>query len=237
MPVTSPLVGLILASPADCERVVGGALAQPVNAWSSLAFLVAGAWIASRAVRASGRRVELVVFGAAVASNAIGGLLFHGVQGPVARWIHDLSILSVLLFISASAVSRLLERSTRWTTEVFVTSLAAAGLVLAVAPVSAYPLFGLFGAAAAVSELVEYRHELPAIRSQGLTARMGARLGVLAALLLGGTAFWIGRTGAPLCNPESAFQWHAVWHVLAAAAMALFAYGAIEPHPTQATTR
>jgi hypothetical protein len=92
-------------------------------------------------------------------------------------------------------------------------------------------LFALAGVGAVGGELLEYRHELPALRREGLTARRAARLGVAVALLLGGTAFWVGRGGAPLCNPESAFQWHALWHFLSALAMALYAYGAIEPHP------
>jgi hypothetical protein len=54
---------------------------------------------------------------------------------------------------------------------------------------------------------------------------------VLAVLALASAAFLVGRTDAWFCNPDSTFQWHAVWHVLSAAAMALYAYGAIEPHP------
>lgn len=72
--------------------------------------------------------------------------------------------------------------------------------------------------------------------SSSSTATSSRRFGgrgsrVAVALLLGATAFWVGRGGAPLCNPASSFQWHAVWHVLAALGMALYAYGAIEPHP------
>ena len=39
--------------------------------------LLAGLWIVSRARRSPDRRVELAVFGLAVASNAVGGVLFH----------------------------------------------------------------------------------------------------------------------------------------------------------------
>lgn len=216
---------------ADCERLGGGALAQPVNAWSSLAFLLAGLWIVSLAARAPARRVELAVFGVAVASNAVGGLLFHGLQGPVSRWTHDLAIMSVLLFIAAFALARTLERPTRWTMAAYAAGLMVAGFVLAVVPTSTDVLSAVLAVAIGVLEIAEYRHELPTIRAEGLTAKRLARLSVLAALALAGSAFLVGRTGGPWCRPESAFQWHAVWHGLAALAMALYAYGAIEPHP------
>jgi hypothetical protein len=36
------------------------------------------------------------------------------------------------------------------------------------------------------------------------------------------TLFVLGRTGAPLCDPESLLQGHAVWHVLAALALGTY---------------
>lgn len=216
---------------SDCERLGDGALAQPVNAWSSLAFLLAGLYIWSLAARASGRRLELAVFGTAVASNAAGGVFFHGIQGSTSRWVHDVSIMSVLLFIAAFALARTLDRSSRWTMAVYAASLAAAGVALAIWPHATDALSALLAVAIGVLELAEYRHELPTMRAEGLTAKRLARLSVLAALALAGTAFLVGRTGGPWCRPDSAFQWHAVWHALAAFAMGLYAYGAIEPHP------
>lgn len=216
---------------SDCERVGDGLLAQPVNTVSSLAFLAAGLWILDLARRAPGRRTELAVFGVAVASNALGGLLFHGVHGEVSRWVHDLAILSVLLFIAAFALARTVDRSTRWMMGVYAAGLLAAALVLAAQPGVTDALSLALVLAIAVLELVEYRHELPAIRAEGLTAKRLARLSVLVALALAGSAFLVGRTDGPWCRPDSAFQWHAAWHALAALAMALYAYGAIEPHP------
>ena len=223
-----PLLGL---ATTDCERLGSGMLAQPGNAFSSAAFLVVGAWIVLRARRL--RRAELAIFGVAVASNAVGGLLFHGLQSPGARWVHDVCILSVLLFIVVFDAARYLSRTTAWTMQVYVVSLAGLGLLLALVPNVTDAMSAVLGVAVGAGELAEYRHELPAIRAEGLTARRLARFGVLAALALGGTAFLLGRTGGWLCSPASAFQWHAVWHVMAALAMGLYAFGAIEPHPSE----
>jgi hypothetical protein len=228
---TLPILTVVGLASADCERLEAGVFAQPVNTLSSLAFLVAGVWILTLARRSPGRRVELVVYGLAVAANAVGGFLFHGVQWPASRWIHDLAILAVLGFVVAFAAARTLERSTRWTLTAFAGGLAVLGSVIALWPGTVQGLSGVLAVAAGATEVVEYRHEVPALRREGVTARRLARLSVVAVLGLAATAFLIGRTDAWLCNPSSAFQWHAVWHVLSAAAMALYAYGAIEPHP------
>ena len=217
---------------SDCERLGDGALAQPVNTLSSLAYLLVGLWIVGLARRSPGRRVELAVFGAAVALNSVGGLAFHGVQSWGARWVHDLAILAVLGFVVAFGAARLLDRPTRWLLRAYAVGLAVLGAVIAAFPGTVQALSGVLAIAAGATEVVEYRHEVPALRREGVTARRLARLSVLAVLALASAAFLVGRTDAWLCSPDSAFQWHAVWHLLSAAAMALYAYGAIEPHPS-----
>ena len=229
-----PLIPVLALGGGDCERLTHGLLAQPANTVSSVAFLRAGLWIVLRARRAAGHRVELAIFGVAVASNAVGGVMLHGFHGPWARWVHDLSLLSVLLFIAVFDAARFLSRPTVWMTEVYLACLAGLGLLLAFAPGTTDALSAVLGVAAGAGELEAYLRDLPVIRASGLTARRLARMGVLVALALGATAFLLGRTGAPLCRPGSEFQWHAVWHVLAAVAMCLYAYGAIEPHPASA---
>ena len=41
-------------------------------------------------------------------------------------------------------------------------------------------------------------------------------------------AYGLGRTGSPVCRPESRLQWHAVWHVLSSIAVAAVAAARIE---------
>jgi len=204
-------------------------LAQPVNAWSSLAFLLAGAWVLVLASRSADRRVELAVYGVAVASNAAGGMLFHGWQTEGARWVHDVAIASALVCSAAFGAARRWDRSTAWTIRAFGLALAVVGAVLASASSSTYAVYALLGVAAGLGEVLEIHRELPEIRRRGIPAERRALLGAAAAFALGMTAFFVGRTGGALCNPTSPLQWHAVWHVAAAAAMALYAAGRIAP--------
>ncbi|MGH8999619.1 MAG: hypothetical protein ACRDY7_09535, partial [Acidimicrobiia bacterium] len=39
-------------------------------------------------------------------------------------------------------------------------------------------------------------------------------------LAAGLAAYAAGRTGGPLCRPGSIWQWHGVWHIASAAALA-----------------
>ena len=58
--------------------------------------------------------------------------------------------------------------------------------------------------------------------------RVAYRL-ALAATAAGAAGWWLGRTGGPLCDPDSLLQGHAAWHLLTAAALAAWARAALEP--------
>jgi hypothetical protein len=173
----------------------------------------------------------MLIFATAIAANAVGGVLYHGVGTEFGRAVHDVAIVAMLLFIATFGLARYRDRP--WAAGPFLTAVAAVVVLLAVLPGAAYTVFALLGLAIGWWELGEYRQELSALRREPLTLRRLARSAVLLALLLAATAFFVGRTGAPLCRPESTMQWHAIWHALAAVAMALYAYSAIEEHPTR----
>jgi hypothetical protein len=80
---------------SDCERVGTGLLAQPVNAMTSLGFVLAGGLLVARALRAPQRQLELLLFGASVVATGLGSVLYHGPQPANAQAVHDLSIIAV----------------------------------------------------------------------------------------------------------------------------------------------
>jgi hypothetical protein len=211
----------------DCEAVHDGLLGQPVNALTSLVFLVAGAWIAARSRRAPLERAELWTFGAAVAANAVGSFLFHGPRPEASRWIHDLSAVSLPLFVVIHDVGLVrgwaVPSRLRW----FVAGLVAVGAVLVV-PEALVPLGFVAAAAAGAGELLAFRAGYRP-RPGRATARQLAAWGVaLGTLALGGLSFLLGRSDSPLCRPESLLQLHAGWHLLVAAASMAWALAAFE---------
>lgn len=209
----------------DCERIVSGFLGQPVNAVSSLAFLVAAALILIVALRGDRTtRTVLLVLALAVLANAVGSFARHGPNPSWAQWAHDAAIMAVLLFVAVHALGR--RRGWRPTIEIgaYAIGLAAVGLGLAVIHGASDPFAGTLAAGAVVGEIAtvsgERRTPPPGVsRSEAVARGVG-----LAAIALGGVAFLLGQTGSPLCRPDSVFQWHALWHVLVAVSLTAYAY-------------
>ena len=136
---------------SDCERIRPGLIGQPMNALSSLSFVVAAipVWLRGGAWRA---------VAAALAFDGIGSVLYHGPGGRFSKFVHDIGLLLLLL-----AYARVVQDD-------------AASLK-------------------------------PTPRK--------AALGALAA-----TLHTLSRTGGPLCSCNSRLQGHAIFHVVAAAAIA-----------------
>lgn len=190
---------VLAASVVDCERLRAGWPDQPVNAWSSLAFVVVGVVL----VIIPKTRASRFVAGASALTGA-GSLLFHGGIGPFAEWLHDWSIAVLLLALLAALVA---------TVPLLAWAAASAvlGALFAAAEGAAEPISM---AVAAVVGLFVFRHRRR-MRSRRLAlAATVAAVGVAAAAM--------GRTGGPLCDPASLWQPHALWHVMSATAVLLY---------------
>jgi hypothetical protein len=143
---------------SDCERIVGAALAQPVLAITSLAYVAAGLAVLSWAVRV---RAPLAgAAGVALMAVGAGSFAYHGPQPSWAGLAHDWPIVAVAV--------------------VYATGLARTG---------------------------KQRWSAWAIPA-----------GIFA---LGLAAYAAGRSGSPLCRPDSMWQYHGAWHVLSAVAAGL----------------
>ncbi len=209
----------------DCERIVSSFLGQPTNALSSLAFLVAAAWILILAIRRERTtRTAVLVLTLAVAANGVGSFALHGPDPSWAHWAHDAAIMAVLLFIAVHAFGRI--RGWRPTVQIgaYAIGLAAVGLGLAAIHGASDPFAGTLAAGAVFGEVTTFSGERRTRRSDGPRRGAFARKVGLAAIALGGVAYLLGQTGSPLCRPDSWFQWHALWHVLVAVALMAYAY-------------
>ena len=92
---------------SDCEALRDGLLAQPVNALTSMAYVVAGVvvWVRippRRRIGAAGAYALLLGL------VGIGSILYHGPQPPGSKFLHDAPIPLLLLLIAAVAANRLL---------------------------------------------------------------------------------------------------------------------------------
>ncbi len=252
--VTLPL-GLLGES--DCERLRGGLVAQPVNAASSLTYVLVGAWLVRRGLAgAPSRRRVPVTYGLTVIAAGIGSVDFHGPASGGARWLHDLGAAAPMEFIALLDLALLRGLEPTAALVPLAGAVAASGLAFALVPDASVPLLATLAALAVAAEVAVLRRGLRPWRTGAGSGRRGgtglgrgapgsgrppgAGSGRLAAYRLAvgsaatGAAFnLLGRTGGPLCDPDSLLQGHALWHVLTAVALGAWAVavldGPVEP--------
>lgn len=205
--------------PPSCERLGPEFWVQPASAWTSLAFVVAGAAILAVAWRrrdsAAGRLQ--IALGILTALNGVGSVIQHG---PAPVWnpvVHDPPLMGVLALVAADGFADLTGRRLRhaW----WVVPTAACVVLAALWPgVSAGAQSAVAVVAVGVTLLRARRR--PTVRPRAVAA--------MALLGVGGAVGTLSRPGWPWCDPSSAWfasGWsgHAVWHVLAAASLWLLA--------------
>ena len=208
------------AGTGDCEAARAGLLGQPSNALSSLALVVAGAWIAWRAWRAPSMRLEAALFGLAVALVGVGSAVLHGPHPPWSQWAHDVAIAAGLA-LSVAVDAELLGAGRRVALGGAAAVIVLAGATFGAWPDAQRPLYAVLGVAFGLTELTCLRRGLHRLRPWLVAAALFG---------LGAAAFWIGKDGSPWCRPDSVLQWHAVWHVLQAGALAAWSV-AVFPSP------
>ncbi len=96
---------------SDCEAATAGLLAQPVAAWTSLAFVGAAGWVIGR-LRGQPPHYRPAgwAYGALLASVGIGSVAYHGPQLPGSALLHDGSVLLIVVTSVAVPALRRLRR-------------------------------------------------------------------------------------------------------------------------------
>ena len=107
-----------------CEQVTDGFLREPVSAWSSLTFILAGVLIQVLALRR--RRADLrgpdgprgavveppsLTYALLVAGIGVGSVVQHGPNPAWADLAHDLPLLATVALISADAAADLVSKA------------------------------------------------------------------------------------------------------------------------------
>ncbi len=198
----------------DCEALASGWFAQPVDAWSSLAYTVIGVLVVIAAIRSSKpNRTVALSFGVLMGATGVGSFLYHVPQGGAAGFAHDITFLATLWFLAVMdpASPYGVARRTAWLT--WGAGTAAMSAILLIAPDATNALTAIAVVALIGSDFLMHR-------VGGINGRWYA-----AALLLfaASLAFNLaGRTGAPTCDPDSLLQFHSAWHALSAAGLGAY---------------
>jgi hypothetical protein len=198
-----------LATRCFCELVRPDGIAQPANAWSSLAFVVAGV-AAAVLVRPDARpeRVLVPLLGVALVAVGVGSFAFHATLTLWGQIADVLPMYAVGVVLLAGALVRRGRVTPRVAVVGGVALLVVLGVLLWLWPESRRVLFAAVLLPGIVLELVAARGR------DGGALWLHVGLG----LLVTAYALWLLDQAGLLCDPTSRLQGHAAWHVLGAAA-------------------
>ena len=211
---------------------------QPANTWSNLAPIAAGLAILliadlERRRRLTGDSVAnpmreggfyAVGYGFVVLLLGPGSAAFHGSLTQFGGWLDNLSMVAFIGFVLLYDAFRILrvDQNRAAFLGSYSAALAALGALTWFVAGSGILIFGALVAAAVIVELVISVRGMRGLR-RPLVPWLALGLTTFAVALLIWRLSW---TGAPLCEPESLLQGHALWHLLAEAVAPLmfFAY-------------
>ena len=234
-----------------CELIrPDAAIAQPANTWSCLGFVAVGLWIARDAGRRrragvpSGRFSSDEPWAASYAAVVVflgpGAMYFHA---GMVHWGGRLDVLSMYLFIAfllVYAVVRIYHRPWR---DFAIGYAALCGLLvvdLLWRDGSSVPVFAPLVALACSVELLDAipRERLALGRPPSVRVDRRWALGAAGCFFTALAIWLVSDTGGPLCDPDSPWQGHAAWHLLAAgSALCLYLYYRSESRPENAHAR
>lgn len=189
-----------------CERFGDGLIGQPAGTVTAVALVLAGLLILAASGRSSAAGPRWT-YGLLVVAAGVGSVIQHGPHPPWQAYAHDLSLAAVLGFVAADAVADLTGRRARayW----WLVPTAALVPVIAIGPLLSSVAQGGLAAVAIGLSLLRARVR-PRLRRTLLVA--------LAILAAGAAVGTLGERTA-LCRPDSLWQGHAAWHLLAASAL------------------
>jgi hypothetical protein len=212
---------------SDCERIGEGLLGQPVNTFTSLAYVAIGALLLRRALAT--RSPALVVYATTVVAVGIGSVAFHGPMPSWGRFAHDFSIAAVLAFVIGYDIALVRGAGVRSALAGFGLLLGACAIVLAFWPDASNAVDAVLVVGAVIAEVAVARSRRRLASLRGLVRAPAVWVLGGAVLAIGAALNALGRTDAPLCDPDSLVQLHGAWHVLTAALLWVYGAGVLEP--------
>ena len=209
-----------------CEAPQAGALVkQPANTWSGLFAVIAGIIVLAitdrdRAAGSTANPMRsggfyAIAYGALLVFLGPGAMFFHGSLTHFGGWLDNLSMILYVSFIVLYDLARVFHWDERIGVFVGVYAIVnvALGLLTWFAQGSGTVVFAVLAVVAVVTQIVILWKRPGGIDRNLLPWLLAGLISFAVAIVIWALSF----TGAPLCDPNSLLQGHAVWHLLAMA--------------------
>ena len=179
-----------------CEAIRSGAIMQPANTWSSLAFVITGA-----AVLLGARNIQSRFFGAILVFLGIGSAYYHATLTFSGQFIDVLGMYLVATLALFHAIDRRAKMRSPSLAALYIGTNIALASILYWLPSLRRAVFGVI---VMFFIILERAHIRNLIRAAGVLA--------LAFII------WLIDYYRVACNASSVVQGHAIWHILGAVA-------------------
>lgn len=211
-----------MPSSCFCEAIRGGAIKQPANAVSSLAFVIVAVLVLRRAwndrARSSDGQIARfhtniaypLVFAAALTFVGLGSAYFHATLSFNGQFLDVLGMYLIATFALIYSIDRLRGIPTGMMIVLFAALNTLLAALLYWVPVARRFLFAILVIGIIIVELIIKQR-----RSEPSSNRYIVRA---IAVMTIAFAIWITDYTRLLCDPSSIIQGHAIWHVLGAIA-------------------
>jgi hypothetical protein len=219
-----------------CEVFRPGGIVQPISSWSNFFYLAAGLFIlGSLSLPGAAGEGNLIRrsrgfaagFGIAVVCIGLTSLFFHVSLTQFGRWLDYMGMYAFAAYALLYSLTRLRSGGGRAFLVAYVILLAALGALWVYLPAGRRVVLGGLILGIVLVEAYAHRVRRPfSIRTRRLIAAL--------ACFLAAYAVNMADEAGLICAPESAWQWHAVWHLLTAAStLLLYAYYRSEREPAR----
>ncbi|MGN6751515.1 MAG: ceramidase domain-containing protein [Intrasporangium sp.] len=201
-----------LATRCFCEAVHTTGLAQPINAWTSLAFALSGVVVLLPTGEPAHReRILRILLGSALVAVGGAGFAFHATLTRLTEFLVTWTMAALATVILGGAVVR---RGFGRPRVVVLLGLALLAMLLRILwtwPGTQRVAFGVLLAVAVALEISRTRTPVATFQPQRW-------LWVALGLLTAAYVLWLLDATGTLCRPTSLLQAHALWQVLGAGA-------------------
>ncbi len=199
-----------------CEAARSGeAILQPVNTWSSFAYVFVGIWIALGAATAVAgtpyNRVTKYAVGLSTVIIGLGSAFYHASLTFTGQFFDILGMYLLAALMLVYALQRLCGWTLTQAVLIYLGFNAVLSVVQIALPDTRRYLFALVLLAALGVEVWYRRHAQPTL--QPLWLHLGLGLFAVAFIV------WIFDSTGVVCAPASLVQGHALWHTLGALAV------------------